>query len=215
MPTEKQIEANRQNSQPSTGATTPEGKQRSSQNALKRGYTGKTLVLSESEQEPYTAHVASFTANYAPADGVESNLCSQLADIHWSIQQISVDLADMNATLSEASAELRAQGATALARAAALAAIDVENRLLAMQSARKEAAKVDLLAAVHQHQLHKAKDLPWVPADGGFVCSLEEVQAYISRYNLEFEAKMLSRLAANPNDPALQAFKAPLKTLPR
>jgi hypothetical protein len=43
---------------------------------------------------------------------------------------------------------------------------------------------------------------------------LGEVQTYISRYTLDFESKMLSRLAANPDDPALQAFKASIKTLP-
>ena len=98
MATDKQIEANRKNSQLSTGPQTPAGLKTSSQNATKRGYTGKSLILTDEEQEPYAAHVRAYTANYGPIDGVEA----------------------------------------------------------------------DLLNAVHHHQLHKAKGLPWSPSENGF-----------------------------------------------
>jgi len=121
MASDRQIEANRQNSQLSKGPSSPAGLKTSSQNATKHGFTGQTLVIAEAEREPYAAHVISFTTKYAPAEGVEANLCSQLADIHWSLHQISVQLVNMNALLVEATAEQRAAGAGALATLTALA----------------------------------------------------------------------------------------------
>jgi len=46
MATDKQIEANRKNSQLSTRPS-ESGQQRSSQNATKHGYTGKSLILTD------------------------------------------------------------------------------------------------------------------------------------------------------------------------
>jgi len=233
MATDKQIEANRQNSQHSTGPS-ESGKQRSSQNATKHGFTGQTLVLTEAEREPYAAHVISYTTKYAPADGAEVDLCTELADIRWCLHQISLQLVHMNSLLAEATAEQRASGATALASLTALAptikslntlnlydqrrrraANDVEQRLLAMQHDRLKAAHEELVNATMHHQLFKAKGLPWTPAENGFVCSLEEIHALIQRETLGREVEMLRALADNPNDPGLQEFKATLKTLPR
>ena len=234
MATDQQIEANRRNSQLSTGPISPAGRDRSSQNATKHGYTGKTLVLTEAEREPYAAHVVSFTTKYAPVDGVESTLCYQLAEIHRTLHQISVDISNMNTLLTEATAEQRAAGTGALATLTALAphvrtlntlnlydqrrrraANDVEQRLLTMQAERLKAAKDALHTAARHSQVHRMKGLPWNPAENGFVHSQEEIDAYVRRANIDADANLLARLNQNPYDPRLKDFKASLKIQPR
>ncbi len=44
MSSPKKIKANRKNAQASTGPVTPEGKERSSKNATRHGFTGQSLV---------------------------------------------------------------------------------------------------------------------------------------------------------------------------
>jgi hypothetical protein len=104
MSTNAQIEANRQNSLASTGPVTEEGKQISSQNAVRHGFTGQNLILSAEEKVPYEAHVQAFLAHYQPANALETNLAQQLADAHWSLHQIFVQQSNlfslMNATTS-------------------------------------------------------------------------------------------------------------------
>ena len=55
MATPSQIIANQQNAQSSTGPSTPEGKARVSQNAIKHGLTSKHLIIREDEQDEFAA----------------------------------------------------------------------------------------------------------------------------------------------------------------
>jgi hypothetical protein len=51
MSSDRQIEANRQNAQRSTGLRNADGKARVASNALKHGLTGKQMVLSNENPE--------------------------------------------------------------------------------------------------------------------------------------------------------------------
>jgi hypothetical protein len=110
MSTPQQIEANRQNAQLSTGPKTDEGKQRSSQNATRHGFTGQTLIITDAEKEAYEAHVQGFYAEYSPACHVETNLVQQLADLHWSIQQIFVQQCNLISLMNAISVQLAPAG---------------------------------------------------------------------------------------------------------
>jgi hypothetical protein len=74
------LSPNRQNAQARHGATTPEGKQRSSLNATKHGLTGETLVLSAEEQAPYAQFVKEYFEEWQPFDVTTRQLTQQLAD---------------------------------------------------------------------------------------------------------------------------------------
>src|SRR5271168_4764356 len=93
-------EINRQNAQSSTGPKTEEGKQRSSLNAVKHGFTGQTLILSPEEKEAYEFHVLAFTDQYKPATHEETDLLQQYADLRWSLHQIAIQQSNVFAILN-------------------------------------------------------------------------------------------------------------------
>src|SRR5271154_5649844 len=91
MATEEQMKSNQANAQHSAGATTESGAARSSQNATKHGFTGRTLVLHPEEAESYEAHVASYLDDYQPSTHRQNQLVRQLADLDYSLHQISIE----------------------------------------------------------------------------------------------------------------------------
>ncbi len=105
MSSQQQIEQNRENSQLSTGPTSPEGKQRSSLNSTVHGFTGLTLVLSAAEKEPYEAFVKAIRAEFRPSTAEACELLQNYTDLRWSIQQIVVQqnsiLSIMNAITAQ------------------------------------------------------------------------------------------------------------------
>jgi len=67
----------------STGPRTPEGKQRSSQNARTHGCTSRTLILPGERQEDYDLLVADWLHDYAPQVATAYELVVQTAQAHW------------------------------------------------------------------------------------------------------------------------------------
>jgi hypothetical protein len=110
MATPQQIEANRKNSQSSTGATSEAGKQRSSLNAVKHGFTGQQLVLSDAEKEAYEFHVLAYMDEYAPKTQIETNLVQQFADINWSLHQIAVQQSNLMSLINAMTGKLMKEG---------------------------------------------------------------------------------------------------------
>ena len=60
----RQIEANRRNALKSTGPTTPEGKERSSCNAVRHGLTAETVIAVLESSEDYEAFEATVISDY-------------------------------------------------------------------------------------------------------------------------------------------------------
>ncbi|HLH04308.1 MAG TPA: hypothetical protein VKX25_16205 [Bryobacteraceae bacterium] len=88
MSTAAQINANRANSQLSTGPRTPEGKAKVSHNAVKSALTGATVLLPSEEAALYEQHVANTFAVWAPADHREKFLVQSIADTEWRLHRI-------------------------------------------------------------------------------------------------------------------------------
>jgi hypothetical protein len=82
-------ETNRSNAQHSTGPRTPEGKQRSSLNALRHGLTGQIIVMPTEDMQAYRSHVASFTGDLRPKGPIETNLVQSLADTAWRLNRVA------------------------------------------------------------------------------------------------------------------------------
>src|SRR5277367_597468 len=66
MSSAAQIAANQANAQLSSGPKTPEGKAKSSRNALKTGLTGRTIMLAKDQAEIYEQHVLNYALQFDP-----------------------------------------------------------------------------------------------------------------------------------------------------
>jgi hypothetical protein len=82
------IDANRANAQFSTGPTTPEGKAKSSLNAVTTGVTGRTVLLPSDDVAAYEAHIRSFSLRFKPSGDHEHELVQSLADTQWRLNRI-------------------------------------------------------------------------------------------------------------------------------
>lgn len=88
MPTDAQLAANRANAELSTGPTSPEGKLKSSHNALKTGLTGRTVVLPADDVAAYEKLVALIRQKFHPIDDYENHLVQTIADTEWRLLRI-------------------------------------------------------------------------------------------------------------------------------
>jgi hypothetical protein len=89
MATQNQINANRENAKHSTGPVTPEGRAKSSHNAVKTGLTGQTVLLKTDDVAVYHQHLDRFQKQFAPATDTEKDLVQDLADTEWRLLRIT------------------------------------------------------------------------------------------------------------------------------
>jgi hypothetical protein len=84
MSTQAQIDANRLNSQQSTGPQTDAGKAKSSLNAVKHGLTGATILFANPEDaRRYASHAAEYQYLYQPLGPEERALVQSIIDTRW------------------------------------------------------------------------------------------------------------------------------------
>ncbi|HEY4364122.1 MAG TPA: hypothetical protein VGN17_24340 [Bryobacteraceae bacterium] len=81
---------NQANAQHSTGPRTPEGKRRSSLNAVRHGLTGLTVVLPTDDLAAYRAFVGEFYAVLQPVGLLERAAAQTIADTHWRLNRIRI-----------------------------------------------------------------------------------------------------------------------------
>src|SRR5262252_5680370 len=87
MTTEKQILANRQNAERSTGPRTESGKRRSRRNAVRHGLTAETVIVSLEDAADYSAFERAIKSNYSPQTAIEGQLVSRLASLLWRLRR--------------------------------------------------------------------------------------------------------------------------------
>ena len=88
LPSERRLAANRANAQLSAGPTSPEGKAKSSLNALKTGLTGRTVLLPSEDAEVYETHLLQYLEAFQPVGERETQLVQNLADTQWRLHRI-------------------------------------------------------------------------------------------------------------------------------
>ena len=89
MSTTKQILANRQNAQKSTGPRTTEGKAVASQNSLKHGLSSASAVIPDEDPAEFALHRDQLFAELAPSTPLESMLAERLVTLSWRLKRTS------------------------------------------------------------------------------------------------------------------------------
>ncbi len=89
MATDRQLQANRENAKNSTGPRTPEGKARSSKNALKHGLLAADSVIPGEDPADFDRHLTLYEDTYVPKNCIEREIVRQIADAAWRMQRLS------------------------------------------------------------------------------------------------------------------------------
>ncbi|HEY1206424.1 MAG: hypothetical protein ABSH46_10895 [Bryobacteraceae bacterium] len=87
MPSDRQIKANQENARLSTGPRTPEGKARSSLNAVRHGLLARDAVLPEEDRAAHLDLLAALEEEYQPDGPTQTFLVQQLASAQWRLQR--------------------------------------------------------------------------------------------------------------------------------
>jgi hypothetical protein len=85
MSTTAQVLANRANAKRSTGPTTAEGKQNSSQNATTHGFYSKAFVIADAERADFETLRDQLRGGYAPVDFIGEDLFQQILHASWNL----------------------------------------------------------------------------------------------------------------------------------
>jgi hypothetical protein len=89
MTTPKQLAANQANGAHSTGPTTPDGKARSSKNALRHGLRSAVPVLPGERAEDWQEHRDGILRSLAPVGTLEQSLAERVALCLWRLQRVA------------------------------------------------------------------------------------------------------------------------------
>jgi|GEM_PF-1097964 len=85
---EAQLEANRKNSEKSTGPKRPEGKEKVSKNALKHGILSKHLYVQELEIEEFNLVAEEMRKSLDPKGALEELLVDRIVSLSWRIRTL-------------------------------------------------------------------------------------------------------------------------------
>ena len=99
MATEAQIDANRNNAAASTGPTTPEGKSKSSRNAVSHGLSSPRDILNPSQTVQYADLAAAMNQHLAPEGPLEQTLAAEITRASWRLRRcadVEDSLADVD-----------------------------------------------------------------------------------------------------------------------
>jgi len=81
-------EASRENGSKSKGPVTPEGKARSSRNAIKHGLNSSQVVLEHEDRAAFEAMRQSYLERHRPADQHEADLIETMVSARWRLNRI-------------------------------------------------------------------------------------------------------------------------------
>jgi hypothetical protein len=88
MASEAQIEANRRNSQKSTGPRSPAGKCASRFNALKSGIDAQSLVIPGEDAAELEAVAENYREQYQPENALEGFLVDEMVAADWQLRRL-------------------------------------------------------------------------------------------------------------------------------
>jgi hypothetical protein len=210
-------EANRSNAQKSTGPRTPEGKANSSRNALSHGLTSsQTLLLPTENPAEYQNFHSSLLAELTPIGAEESELAQTIIQTLWRLRRIPALEAALLAPSPDSS-----PAQAFLDQSRALSTLSMHEQRLArllertrasltkLQSTRRARELEEMVRATELRNYLKDKNVPFNPAEFGFVFSIPEIDRYAHRCHLYSHARehaieeeyAIADRQARPRDP--------------
>lgn len=215
---ESRLAANRRNALRSTGPRTAAGKKQSRLNACRHGLTSQVVVLPEDDMIAYKAFCQGYFAEWGPKTPTESQLVQTLIDTQWRLNSARAREHAMSA-LGQFGPESDIDTGNPQIDAALIAARMLLERsheldnlskheqrqthilhstlklLRELQAARQERERIDLFFAVDNFMLHKMKEIPYHPAEDGFVLTARQIEDSISREQRRQEAGLAKRVS--------------------
>src|SRR3981081_4466397 len=83
MSSNRRIQASRANGAKSRGPVTPEGRTRSSLNAIRNGLNARCLVLGNKSDSNFEALLATYVDYWKPANDIERDLVDEMVAAKW------------------------------------------------------------------------------------------------------------------------------------
>lgn len=222
MLSEIQLAANRANALKSTGPRTEQGKQRSSLNALRHGFTAQVSIMTETDREALATFTAAIIEEFDPKGPMESQLAQFIATCQFRLNRMAalednlLALGSMenlagnflldHPQVHEAACQAQSyRNDPACFDRLSLYGQRLFNRsqramkyLRQMQAERKTREEQDLQAAVDLYRLFKMQEQPFDPQENGFVFSLTEIRARAHRQYLDRAAGVAKNVDYNP-----------------
>ena len=88
MISDRRKKSSRANGAKSHGPTTPEGKKRSSQNAVQHGLLAKCLLLPGEDAENFEILMQNHERRFQPADGIELGIIEEMCAAYWRLHRV-------------------------------------------------------------------------------------------------------------------------------
>ena len=168
------------------------------------GLTGQTIVLPTEDHATYQRHSQSFLDECQPKGAIETQLAQSLTDTSWQLNRAAaIETNLLSLGITEMEDRIRAnhpQAEDALAMALAyrehnraFANISIYRQRLTrefertlvllrqIQAERRKNEERQLDRAAKILKMHKDENLPYQPAEDGFVFSNAEIETYMDR----------------------------------
>ena len=155
------------------GPRTEEGKQRSSQNAIKHGLFSLFFLLPGESQDEYDRHLYRYNKEYQPKGATEEDLVRHLAQTEWRRRRIPALEADsILKSLESGDAERKFMNTYSIYDQRFNRIVESTIKTLTdIQAKRKRLNALHFRVAIIVYKYNNSKNIPWNPADDGFVFS--------------------------------------------
>jgi hypothetical protein len=203
MPSPLQYAANRLNAQQSHGPTSPQGRARSSINALRHGLTARVVVLPSEDMAAYQAFSKEIVDSLDAQTPVERQFAHTIADNQWRINRIrSIEDGMLGMGHFEAAGNFDTDNPEIHSAMTAARAFredskafvnlsiyeqrlhrsmkDALRQLKELQAERRELRRTEMDDAIRLRKTQQMKGLPWEPEENptefGFVYASSEIE---------------------------------------
>jgi len=204
MATEQQIAADRLNAELSSGPKSPEGRKRSSMNALRHGLTGQVTTMTDDDRTAHEKFSKALIHDLAPQGAMETQLAQRIATDSWRLNRMSAVEDNLFALgIHEHGGKFHLEHEQIDAALTAARVFTMESKQLQLltlyeqrinrslqknlamlqqlQATRKSADEAAMREASTLLKLSEMRGMVYQPAKDGFVFSTAEIHAAIDR----------------------------------